>query len=94
VSQLTIDSELKRVLGITEMTTQELNAIEWQTKSPAVIIRNQVTLRCDAWRLSDEDREASITVALNCYWKDARSIAWSVSKGIAKARMLAPMGVL
>ncbi len=94
MSQLTIDGELKRVLGIEGMTTEELNAADWGKRSPASIIREQVRIRCDAWTLTDENREKAITTALDAYWKDARSIAWSVSRGVAKARTLAPAGVL
>ncbi len=62
----------------------------YQTKMPAAIIREQIQLRCDALGLNEAQADECRKIGLDAYWRDARSIAWCISRGVANARTFVP----
>lgn len=87
MSELCIDSELKRLLGINAMTTEEILSPQPTDFDPTEVrtIKAQVGERCIAWKLSSEQRLKCESAALDYWWRLGRSVAYCVSKGWKKA---------
>jgi hypothetical protein len=94
MTDMTVSSELARILGFAEMTQQELIRADYECALPGKLIREQVALRCKAWKLTEQQADECMEVAIARYNHYACSIARAISFGVAKARTLAPVGAL
>ena len=73
---------------VVSLTSSRLLPAQATKKFDAEVIAERIEAHCEWRKLSEAATKVCIAAGLQPYWKDARSIAWCVGVGCAKARTL------